>query len=148
VWWTYAVTMAYGLHFSILPMVIYPFGIVLRDLKKIEDMKVCVAVFKKHCSDQRMGLAETFSGPIFQITGLMGLAWSAYISTTGKPISFINEGIQYQFPLLLLTIIVKYLVLVCYGYKTSKRLFYSNLVIYLLYLLLIILVDYQREIFG
>ena len=95
-----------------------------------------------------MGLAETFSGPIFQITGLMGLAWSAYISTTGKPISFINEGIQYQFPLLLLTIIVKYLVLVCYGYKTSKRLFYSNLVIYLLYLLLIILVDYQREIFG
>jgi hypothetical protein len=51
VWWTYAVTMAYDLHFSIVPMVLYPFGIVLRDLKKIEDMKVCVAVFKKHCSD-------------------------------------------------------------------------------------------------
>ena len=41
VWWTYAVTVAYGLNFSILPMIIYPFGIVLRDLKKLDDMKVC-----------------------------------------------------------------------------------------------------------
>lgn len=71
------------------------------------------------------------------------MAWSAYISTTNKPISFINEGIQYQFPLLFVTIIVKYLALVAYGYKTSKKLFYTNLVIYLLYLLFIILVDYR-----
>jgi hypothetical protein len=40
-----------------------------------------------------MGLAETFSGPVFQITGLMGVAWAFYISTTNVPISFINEGI-------------------------------------------------------
>lgn len=31
VWFTYAVTMAYNLHFSILPMILYPFGIALRD---------------------------------------------------------------------------------------------------------------------
>ena len=65
VWWTYAVTVSYDLHFSILPMIIYPFGIVLRDLKKLDDMRVCVSVFKRHCADQRMGLAETFSGPVF-----------------------------------------------------------------------------------
>lgn len=65
VWWTFAVTMAYDLRFSLLPMIIYPLGIVLRDQKKIKDMKVCVQVFKKHCSDQQLGLAETFSGPIF-----------------------------------------------------------------------------------
>lgn len=65
VWQTYVVTIAYDLHFSILPMIIFPFGIVLRDLKKLDDMRVCVSVFKRHCSDQKMGLAETFSGPIF-----------------------------------------------------------------------------------
>lgn len=65
VWFTYAITIAYDLHFSILPMVIYPFGIVLRDLKKLDDMRVCIRVFSIKCKDQRLGLAETFSGPIF-----------------------------------------------------------------------------------
>jgi len=40
-----------------------------------------------------MGLAETFSGPIFQITGLMGTAWLLFMATSGNNISFINEGI-------------------------------------------------------
>ena len=93
VWWTYMVTISYDLHFSILPMIIYPFGIVLRDLKKLDDMRICVSVFKQHCPQQRMGLAETFSGPVFQITGLMGFAWTMYIATTNQSISFINEGI-------------------------------------------------------
>lgn len=95
VWCTFEVTMAYDLHFSILPMIIYPFGIMLRDLKKLDDMQVCIRVFGLKCRDQRLGLAETFSGPIFQITGLMGLAWMMFISTTGLPLKFINEGIQY-----------------------------------------------------
>jgi hypothetical protein len=43
----------------------FPFGIMLRDLKKLDDMKIVAATFKKHCADQRMGLAETFSGPVF-----------------------------------------------------------------------------------
>ena len=65
VWCTFVVTVSYDLHFSILPMIIYPFGIVLRDLKKLEDMRVCIRVFGIKCKDQRLGLAETFSGPIF-----------------------------------------------------------------------------------
>ncbi len=51
VWFTYEVTISYDLHFSILPMIIFPFGIVLRDLKKLDDMRICVQVFKRHCSD-------------------------------------------------------------------------------------------------
>jgi len=40
-------------------------------------------------------LAETFSGPVFQITGLMGVAWTMYMLTSGEDITFINESIQY-----------------------------------------------------
>jgi hypothetical protein len=42
-----------------------------------------------------MSLAETYSSQVYQITGMMGLAWMMYIGGTGKNISFINEGIQY-----------------------------------------------------
>ena len=78
----------------------------------------------------------------------MGIAWALYISTSNQPISFINDGIQYQFPLLFMTIVVKYIFLVIFGYKTSRRLFYINLVIYFMYLIFIILIDYRVNIFG
>jgi len=51
VWWTYTVSISYNLNFSILPMIIYPFGIVLRDIKKLDDMRVVLKVFKEKCSD-------------------------------------------------------------------------------------------------
>lgn len=47
-----------------------------------------------------------------------------------------------------MTIIIKYICLVCYGYKTSRRLFYTNLGVYAVYLLFIILIDYRANIFG
>jgi len=93
VWFTYEITLSFDLHFSILPMILYPFGIVLRDLKKMDDMKLCIKAFKIKCPEQKLGLAETFAGPVFQITGLMGLSWMMYMSTTGQTIKFINEGI-------------------------------------------------------
>jgi Ca2+/Na+ antiporter len=77
----------------------------------------------------------------------MGLAWSAYLSTTNESISFINDGIQYQFPLLFATILVKYIFLALNGYKTSKRLFWTNLGVYLVYMLFIILIDYRSSLF-
>jgi hypothetical protein len=46
VWWTYELSVSYNLNFSILPMILYPFGIVLRDLKKLDDMKILLTVFK------------------------------------------------------------------------------------------------------
>jgi hypothetical protein len=65
VWFTYEITVAFDLHFSILPMILYPFGIVLRDLKKMDDMRVCIKAFKNKFPDQKLGLAETFAGPVF-----------------------------------------------------------------------------------
>lgn len=74
-------------------MILYPFGIALRDQKKFVDMKQALATFKVKIPDQTVSLAETFSGPIFQITGLMGTAWMAYIGVKGGTVTFINEGI-------------------------------------------------------
>lgn len=34
VWFTFDLTVAFGWHFNVLPMVLYPFGIALRDYKK------------------------------------------------------------------------------------------------------------------
>jgi len=34
VWFTFDLTVAFDWHFNVLPMVLYPFGIVLRDYKK------------------------------------------------------------------------------------------------------------------
>ena len=65
VWFTYVITTAYNLHFSVLPMLIYPFGIALRDNKKFTDMRMTMSSFKDHIKDQKLSLAETFSGPIF-----------------------------------------------------------------------------------
>ena len=98
VWFTYVVTTAYNLHFSILPMILYPFGIALRDQKKFNDMKMALTAFaeSEKVRDQRLSLAETFSGPIFQITGLMGMTWTLYIGFLGAEyVQFQNAGIQY-----------------------------------------------------
>ena len=65
VWFTFEVTQAYKLHFSVLPMALYPFGIAMRDLKRLSDMEKALKKFKIEMKGQRVSLAETFSGPIF-----------------------------------------------------------------------------------
>lgn len=61
-WFTYSVTKAFDLHFSIIPMFIYPFGISLRDIKKFTDFKLAMAQFKEDIPDQEVSLAEAFQG--------------------------------------------------------------------------------------
>lgn len=51
-------------------------------------------------------------------------------------------------PILIVVVIIKYLILACRRFKTSKKLFYSNLVGYTLFLIVVILLDYRKEIFG
>lgn len=46
-------------------MVVYPFGIALRDLKKITDLQVCLKTFSNRLRDQKLSLAETYSGQVF-----------------------------------------------------------------------------------
>ena len=96
-----------------------------------------------------MSLAETFSAQIFQITGLMGLPWTLYISFAGKEyVSFINESIQFQMPMLIVVILIKYILLACSNDRTSKALFWINLGCYIIFVALIALIDYRIEIFG
>jgi hypothetical protein len=61
-WFTYSVTKAFSLHFSIIPMFIYPFGISFRDIKKYSDFKEAVKQFKEDIPDQEVSLAEAFQG--------------------------------------------------------------------------------------
>ena len=51
VWFTYSVTVAFNLHFSIIPMFIYPFGISIRDRKKFQDFQKAMKVFKEEKDD-------------------------------------------------------------------------------------------------
>ena len=51
VWFTYDVTVALGLKFSIIPMFIYPFGVMLRDVKKFEDFRIAMQRFQKELPD-------------------------------------------------------------------------------------------------
>ena len=46
VWFTYDVTTAFGFKWSIIPMLVYPFGITLRDVKKFKDFKIVLTQFK------------------------------------------------------------------------------------------------------
>jgi len=79
----------------------------------------------------------------------MGLTWTLYISLKGQDyVRFINESIQFQMPMLVFVILIKYLLLVCSKYSTSKRLFYVNLALYLVFVSIIALIDYRKEIFG
>ena len=94
VWFTFDLTVAFNWHFNVLPMVLYPFGIAMRDYKKKVNLEQAMAEFSIRLKDQKLSLAETFSAQIFQITGLMGLTWTLYISFAGvEYVSFINESI-------------------------------------------------------
>jgi hypothetical protein len=51
-------------------------------------------------------------------------------------------------PLLLVVVMTKYISLVMNSYKTSKKLFYSNVANYALFLLAVVMIDYRIEFFG
>lgn len=51
VWFTYVVTVAFSLHFSILPMLLYPLGISIRDRKKFDDFRKTLKIFKEDLND-------------------------------------------------------------------------------------------------
>lgn len=99
-------------------MIIYPFGISIRDRKKFIDFKKAIKVFKDEMPDQEISLAETYSGPIFQITGLVGIAWTLYVLAIGTEVHFYNESIKYQMPMLLVVVCLKYISLAVKHFRT------------------------------
>jgi sodium/potassium/calcium exchanger 2 len=146
VWWTWKLSEAFSIHYSIIPMVFYPLGISIRDRKKFVDFKIAADIFKEELSDHEISLAETYSAPIFQITGLVGFSWFFFIVSTGKAITFKNEGIQYQAPLLLSCIFFKFILLLLNKFKTKKIMFFHNIINYLVFLVAVILIDYNQDL--
>jgi len=51
-------------------------------------------------------------------------------------------------PLLVVVVIVKYMMLACSRYRTSKKLFYMNMVCYFVFVGVIAFIDYRVELFG
>ncbi len=51
-------------------------------------------------------------------------------------------------PMLVVVVVIKYLLLVCSKYRTSKALFYVNLAFYIIFVCIIALIDYRIELFG
>ena len=61
VWFTFDLTVAFDWHFNVLPMTLYPFGIILRDYKKKVNLEQAIETFKDQLKEQKLSLAETFS---------------------------------------------------------------------------------------
>ena len=125
VWFTYEISNAFGVSMSIIPLIVYPLGISIRDRKKIQDYQQVKQLFKEKFPEQTISLAETFSGPIFQYTGLMGFTWVISILMNGGNVNFDNPSIQYQTPLILAVAAVKYITLVLSKFKASKNYLFS-----------------------
>lgn len=147
-WFTYSVTKAFDLHFSIIPMFLYPFGISFRDIKKYSDFKEAIRQFREDIPDQEVSLAEGFQGQIFQITGLLGLAWLLYGAAVGGTISFLNAGIKYQMPMLLGVVAIKYISLAANRFKSKRGFFYWNISVYIVFIIIAFILDYKVEFFG
>lgn len=140
---TLAVTVHLNLPFSIIPMFIYPIGVSIRDVKKFQDFRLSIQVFKDELPDQEISLAETYSPQIFQMTGLAGFAWFCYIVVENDQVQFEQQSIQYQVPLLIIVVLYKYFMLFYYGFKTHKNLWKANLYGFLVFLILVLIIEYE-----
>lgn len=52
VWFTFDMTVAFDWHFNVLPMVLYPFGIALRDYKKWVNLQQASETFEEQIKEQ------------------------------------------------------------------------------------------------
>tara|TARA_B110000285_G_C14801845_1_gene457861 strand:- start:372 stop:512 length:141 start_codon:yes stop_codon:yes gene_type:complete len=46
-------------------MFLFPLGVMLRDIKKFDDFRVALKVFRQELPDQEISLAESYSPQIF-----------------------------------------------------------------------------------
>lgn len=51
-------------------------------------------------------------------------------------------------PMLVVVVVIKYLLLVCSKFHSSRALFYVNLACYIVFVCCIAFIDYRIEIFG
>ena len=50
-WFTFEITVAMGMKFSTIPMFVYPLGVSIRDVKKFNDFKKSIMIFRQELSD-------------------------------------------------------------------------------------------------
>jgi len=75
------------------------------------------------------------------MTGLAGFAWFIYIMIYSKGVTFSNNTIQYQIPILIIVVMIKYIILVKSGFKSHKKVFYANILLYTIFLGIVLLLD-------
>ena len=80
------------------------------------------------------------------MTGMMGVSWLFYIMSKGHDIEFLNSSIQYQMPLLIIVSIIKYLIVLLNRFKVRRRMFYVNVVCYVVFFISIVFIDYRDSI--
>lgn len=61
---------------------------------------------------------------------------------------FVNESIQAQLPILIGVVFFKMIILSCNKFKTSQNLFWMNVVGYVVFLLVVIIIDFKDQLFG
>ena len=81
------------------------------------------------------------------MTGLAGFAWLLYIQATGKQVAFYNQSIQWQVPVLIGVVIIKYSILLKNRFKTHKSLFRTSCYGYIVFLIIVILIEYKNELY-
>ena len=82
------------------------------------------------------------------MTGLAGTTWLLFTLISGTSVQFVNETIQYQLPLLIGVVLMKYAILAVNRFKTYKSLFWWNVFGYILFLIIVLLLDFKSQIFG
>lgn len=97
--------------------------------------------------DQEISLAESYSPQIFQMTGCAGIAWLLFTMATKKKVIFYNDTIQYQVPILIAVILLKYCILAKNRFKTSNALFKANCYSYTFFVILVLVIDYRTVLF-
>lgn len=78
----------------------------------------------------------------------MGVAWLLYGAILGQKIKFLNDGIKFQFPMLLACVVIKYVSLQLNGFKSKKGFFWWNVTIYVIFIAVSFILDYKTVFFG
>ena len=81
------------------------------------------------------------------MTGCAGISWLLYYNITGSPIVFTNKTIQLQIPLLIVVIMIKYSILMYNRFKTREALWRANLYGYVIFLVVVLIIDFWDKMF-
>lgn len=81
------------------------------------------------------------------MTGLAGFAWLMYsLVNPDDRLKFQSPSIKYQLPILIGVVVIKYGILLYNNFITQKSLFKANVYGFLMFLLVVLVIEYQTEL--